>query len=244
LNVKIPAPKGIKPRDKDQSPPMGGEEAVSLRCDTAQTPPLSVTSLLLTLISALVMGLFGLTAASIPDIYTALTTQADWNQPLSFEPMVYTLQLPFALLVGALLGGTSGILCVLLYLGLGLFFLPIFSNGGGFQYLSEPGFGYFLGMAAGTYLCGKLMTWVYRDEDPIKGWGRMLACAVAGVLTVHLVGILGMALLLATGKLYVYEMGHWLVHLSAAPLPYDLLIGVALLWLVRPIRYLLWLVLY
>lgn len=67
----------------------------------------------------------------------------------------FSLQFIFTNLAGLILGKKYGTMSVLIYIGLGLIGLPIFTNGGGIGYVFQPSFGYLVGMALGTYLVGR-----------------------------------------------------------------------------------------
>ena len=57
---------------------------------------------------------------------------------------------------GIVLGAKRGMLSQLLYIILGLIGLPVFTSGGGPQYILSPTFGYLLGMIFAAYIVGKL----------------------------------------------------------------------------------------
>lgn len=73
---------------------------------------------------------------------------------IPFPPVPITLQTFFVFLSGALLGSRAGALAQVLYLGMGLIGLPIFSGGGGPQYILHPTFGYLLGFIAAAWVIG------------------------------------------------------------------------------------------
>lgn len=66
------------------------------------------------------------------------------------------MQFFFCSLSGLLLGARSGALSQLLYLLIGLIGIPVFSSGGGPQYIFQPTFGYLLGLILASYTIGKL----------------------------------------------------------------------------------------
>ena len=69
----------------------------------------------------------------------------------------YIPQIPVVIMIASMLGAGAGMLSVFLYVGAGLFGLPVFASGGGLSYLSRLGFGYILGFFAGTFVVGKLL---------------------------------------------------------------------------------------
>ena len=68
---------------------------------------------------------------------------------LPISPVPYTLQFLFVNLAGLLLGRRRALTAVVLYIILGLAGVPIFSTGGGFEYIFRPTFGYILGFRYG-----------------------------------------------------------------------------------------------
>lgn len=66
------------------------------------------------------------------------------------------MQFFFCSISGLVLGARSGALSQLLYLLIGLIGIPVFSNGGGPQYIFQPTFGYLLGLILASYTIGKL----------------------------------------------------------------------------------------
>lgn len=88
-------------------------------------------------------------------IFTALMiVGAKVSIPLAAVPV--TFQLFFAILAGLLLGARNGLMSQLLYVFMGLVGLPVFSYGGGFQYIFNPTFGYILGFAGCAFIVGIL----------------------------------------------------------------------------------------
>jgi biotin transport system substrate-specific component len=95
-----------------------------------------------------------------------------------------TYQIGAVLLVGCLGGKNAGALSQIAYLALGLTpWFPVFAQGGGMSYLSEPSFGYLLGFVPGAWVCGWL---AFRDRSRLELLG--VSC-LAGLAVVHLVGI-------------------------------------------------------
>lgn len=68
----------------------------------------------------------------------------------------YIPQIPVIFFIVALLGRKFGILSILIYIILGLFF-PIFALGGGISYMFEYGFGYILAYIPAIFFAGTLL---------------------------------------------------------------------------------------
>jgi biotin transport system substrate-specific component len=74
-----------------------------------------------------------------------------------FNPLVpFTLQFLFCAYAGVLLGTRLGFYSQILYVGVGLLGIPVFTKGGGFGYIFEPTFGYLLGFIFCALIIGKL----------------------------------------------------------------------------------------
>jgi len=84
-----------------------------------------------------------------------------------------TLQWFFVMCAGILLGGRKGALSTFLYVLLGLIGIPIFTGGGGFWYVFQPTFGYFIGFILCAFLIGLMVG---------KKINIFAACAIATVV--------------------------------------------------------------
>ncbi|MEG0438896.1 MAG: biotin transporter BioY [Solibacillus sp.] len=75
--------------------------------------------------------------------------------PLPVVP--FTLQIVFVFLAGCLLGSRNGLLSQLVYIGIGLVGLPVFTQGGGITYVMQPTFGFLIGFALAAFVIGWLL---------------------------------------------------------------------------------------
>jgi biotin transport system substrate-specific component len=100
-----------------------------------------------------------------------------------------TIQFMFTALAGTLLGARYGALSQLTYVLLGLFGIPIFTEGGGFSYVLHPTFGFLLGLIPSAWLIGR-MTGKNRS---IK---RVCVAALAGLGILYAIGLPYMYLIL------------------------------------------------
>lgn len=131
--------------------------------------------------------------------------------PLPFTPIPLTLQLIFVLLSGILLGPIYGFFSILIFIILGAIGLPVFAGGG-------SGIGYIFGKTGG-YLFGFLIT------PLISGYifklnKKLLSLSVfAGILIVHLFGILYLSQILKISLLKAFLIG------SLPFIPVDLIKG-------------------
>ena len=131
---------------------------------------------------------------------------------LPVGPVPVTLQSLAVLLCGALLGPWRGALAVLLYLGLGLAGLPVFSAGAaGPAVLAGASAGYLLAFPLAAALCGSLVARV--PADGRRGRGLLLfACGLgSSALLVHPLGVAGLmrALDLPLGQALAIDARFW-----------------------------------
>ena len=101
----------------------------------------------------------------------------------------FTLQIFFTAMAGVLLGPKWGALSQMIYVGLGLMGLPIFTLGGGPTYLLQPSFGFLLGLIPATGLIGAIA-----QRSPTKR--RVLLACLAGELVLYGAGLPYMYLIL------------------------------------------------
>lgn len=93
-----------------------------------------------------------------------------------------TFQLFFCVYAGLLLGAKGGLLSQLVYILLGLIGVPVFSYGGGIQYIFNPTFGYIIGFALASFIIGLLV-------QRIKiSFIKVLGIAIIGYLAIYLFG--------------------------------------------------------
>lgn len=76
--------------------------------------------------------------------------------PFPYVP--FTLQYLFCALSAILLGKRNGMRSQLLYVVIGLIGIPVFTKGGGPQYILQPTFGYLIGFIIGAYIIGFIVT--------------------------------------------------------------------------------------
>lgn len=93
-------------------------------------------------------------------------------------------QVGAVLLTGCLGGKNAGILSQIAYIFIGLFWLPVFTQGGKLAYLMEPTFGYILGFIPAAGVCGWL---AFRYVMTLESLALSAFC---GLLIVHFSGIL------------------------------------------------------
>lgn len=102
--------------------------------------------------------------------------------PLHFLGVSY--QIGAVLLVGCLGGKNAAVMSQIAYLALGIAGFPVFSQGGGTQYLNTPSFGYLLGFVPGAWLCGYL---AFKAPPRLESLAFSGLC---GLLMIHVTGII------------------------------------------------------
>lgn len=104
--------------------------------------------------------------------------------PLPFTPVPVTLQTLVVFLAGALLGPSLAVCAIGLYIGMGLFGIPLFANmGGGIPYLFGPTGGYLFGFLIAAWLIGNL-TPLNREKNIFVFY----AITLAGMLAIYSFG--------------------------------------------------------
>ena len=146
--------------------------------------------------------------------------------PIPYVPV--TLQTAVVCLAGLWLGPRAGMLSQIVYLFIGLVGFPVFAKGGGPQYVLEPTFGYLLGFVPAAGIVGV-----------IAGSGsslpRALLAVGAGLTVIYAVGVAGLYVNLR----YIVATqldAISIIQLGLAPLPKDLLLGVAAAWAGRRLQ--------
>lgn len=116
-------------------------------------------------------------------LFTALiAVGAFLKVPIPMWP--FTLQTLFAALAALLLGRRYGTLACAAYILLGLVGLPIFTGGGGPQYIFQPTFGCILGFMLGAFVAGTI---VQKVEQ--RGFTLYFTAAMADMAVVYALGM-------------------------------------------------------
>ena len=146
----------------------------------------------------------------------------------------YIPQIPVVFFIVEILGRKFGILSILIYIILGLFF-PIFALGGGISYLFEYGFGYILAFIPAIFFAGTLL----------KGktdFLRVFLISLIGVLTIHILGILYMFFIATLRHAPMDLVTGWIISQSGVQIIYDIFFAMIAIFLGRQARKLLWIV--
>ena len=130
----------------------------------------------------------------------------------------YIPQIPTIFFIVALLGRKFGILSIIGYIILGLFF-PIFALGGGISYLFEYGFGYILAFIPAIFFAGTLL----KSKPDLL---RVCLIAVIGVLIIHILGILYMLFIATLRHAPMDMIMSWIATQSGVQIFYDIFFAI------------------
>ncbi len=146
----------------------------------------------------------------------------------------YIPQIPMLFFIVALMGRKFGMLAIISYIILGMFF-PVFALGGGISYLFEYGFGYILAYLPAIFFAGTLL----------KGktdYLRIPVISLVGVVTIHILGILYM-LFISTLRHAPWELvTSWISSQSGVQMLYDIFFTIIAVVVGKQLRKLLWIV--
>ncbi|MDD2214725.1 MAG: biotin transporter BioY [Oscillospiraceae bacterium] len=130
-------------------------------------------------------------------LFAALTVIGAYIK-IPIGPAPITLQTLFTLLAGLILGPWTGALSQLLYMGLGLIGLPVFTSGGGLTAILTPSFGFVIGFVLAPLAMGGLER-IRRTRQPRtrgRAYLSLLLLALVGTAVIYLVGVPYMYLVL------------------------------------------------
>lgn len=115
--------------------------------------------------------------------FTALTAIGAFiNIPTPTVP--FSMQFLFCSYAGIFLGPKLGLVSQLLYIALGLVGLPVFTKGGGLNYIFQPSFGFILGFALCAFITGAL---VHKAKN--AGILRITVAVLAGLFSTYAAGV-------------------------------------------------------
>lgn len=119
--------------------------------------------------------------------------------PIPGTPIAITLQTLFVILSGLVLGPYDGAFAQIAYTVLGLIGLPVFTTGGGIDYVLRPSFGYILSFPIAAFAVGAILRSQKKRNSLV-----IFLCGLAGVLINYGIGIpyQVMALVLWSGSTF------------------------------------------
>lgn len=131
-------------------------------------------------------------------------------------------QIPIIMFICSVLGKRMALTSVFLYIIAGLFFVPVFALGGGIKYVFEYGFGYILAYIPATVIAGNLLG---RKYD----FPAMIKASVAGVLTIHILGIFYMVIIALLKHAGTDFISGWICAQSGLKIIYDIIASFVLI---------------
>jgi biotin transport system substrate-specific component len=186
----------------------------------------------------LLWALIGLILTIGGTFLEAFTTNFPWNWSQD-GVQTYSLQVNFqvgaVLLVGCLGGKRAATLSQIVYLILGLTRFPVFTQGGGLDYIYQPSFGYLLGFIPGAWVCG---SFAFRLPSRLESLAFSCLC---GLFTIHATGL---GYLIATYALRWVDINalsfpEAVLNFSIYPIPGQLAVVCAVTVLAFALRHLM-----
>lgn len=166
----------------------------------------------------------------------AFITSPPWTwfeQGVQIYPLGVTYQIGAVLLTGCMGGPSAGLFSQIAYVLLGLLWVPVFAQGGGWGYLQEPSFGYLLGFIPGGWFCGWL---AFRKRTNLESLAFSAICGLGVIHLCGLVYLVGLSLLSPTVRqsIPLSSLPTAIFNYSVIPFPGQLVIicAVALLALI------------
>lgn len=108
--------------------------------------------------------------------------------PLPIVPI--TLQFFFAILGGVFLGAKKGMMAQVVYVLIGLIGIPVFTKGGGPQYIFEPTFGYLIGFIVAAYIIGFIT-----ERAKTINFKCIFIASMISLVAIYIIGCLHMYLI-------------------------------------------------
>lgn len=118
----------------------------------------------------------------IPVFSALIAVGAFIRIPVGIVPV--SSQLVFCALSGIILGSRKGAASVGLYILIGLMGVPVFTGGGGPQYVFYPTFGYLVGLMIAAFVIG-----LVSERTSGKKFVPILIACIAGMLIVYTIGV-------------------------------------------------------
>lgn len=143
-----------------------------------------------------------------------------WNSPA--YTYILVPQVPALIFIVGLLGRKLSLTSIMIYLIIGLFFLPVFALGGGLGYITEFGFGYILAYIPASFFAGTLI----REKFTFV---NMFLAVLAGVFTIHICGILYMLVISLLRHESMAFIKGWILSQSIVKIFYDLAVSFIVL---------------
>ena len=161
-----------------------------------------------------------------------------WEAQHSIQEFItkieYVPQIPAIACMTIILGKRFSCVAIILYLIAGLFFVPVFSLGGGWRYIFQYGFGYILGFFPMVII---LSTYLKRDFS----FKKVLLASLYSVCALHIVGMVYLVLLCAIRHEQFSYVQDLLTMMTFVKFFYDFFFTFISVYIANAIRKFLWL---
>lgn len=146
-------------------------------------------------------------------------------------PLVpFTFQIFFVILAGLLLGSKAGFASQAVYIFIGLAGVPVFTEGGGIQYVLNYKFGYLIGFAAAAFIIGFINEKFLPGKQPFF---KLIVSSYAGLITCYIFGVGYMYLILKYVNHASTSASGLVINGFLFFLPWDTLKIIAASWLAK-----------
>ncbi len=155
--------------------------------------------------------------------------------PNPLNPAVpITFQLFFCIYAGVLIGAYKGALSQFIYMLVGLIGVPVFTGGGGFQYIVDPKFGFILSFI----VCAAVVGWLMERQKKITIYG-IFGASMVGFVLIYLIGDVYMWLIMRFymgGEVTLLMVNGWMIPYMIKDLALVIVIAVTSASIIPAIR--------
>lgn len=162
-------------------------------------------------------------------IFSALTAVGAFIK-IPLPPVPFTLQVFFVILSGLLLGSRMGFASQFVYIALGLVGVPVFTKGGGLQYIFNPTFGYLIGFAIAAFVVGRMTENLERPS-----FGQYLKASIVGLAISYLFGVSHLYIILKYVNEVSTSLSKVLMSGCIVFLPWDIMKMIAASWIAKEV---------
>ncbi len=155
------------------------------------------------------------------------------NSLITLKYYEYIPQIPVIIYIATLLGPKFGMISVLIYIILGLTFLPIFALGGGPGYLFQYNFGYILAYLPAVFV-------VYKSLKNNYSYKNMAKASLWSVLTIHILGIFYILALFVVKRESFNYIINWVFIQSISKILYDFIFSFLAILMAKLTKKFLW----
>ena len=206
--------------------------------------PIKITlgTLVMTCLCVLLIIIATFTQLNVKHLFFPSDTFTFLSEPFTKQEFIhhfvksykYIPQIPIIFFIVALMGRRFGILAIISFIALGLFF-PIFALGGGINYLFEYGCGYILAFIPAAFFAGTIL----KDNTDFL---RIIITSVIGACIIHVLGILYMFFIATLTHAPIDFIKSWILSQSSVQILYDIFFTIVSIILGKQLRKIFWLI--